>query len=155
MRHRILSLALVAGVTSACALRPPVQSSGPSISQEGIAVAVVGQRCEQGREPDRNNPLAEVTVLVRVHNPTRDAATIHRTDFRLVGDERYALRTRSWGAAEPLRVEPGADETFDLRFMARGAFECAKELRLDPGTGVVTRDRVVKLLPVSFVPRRV
>jgi len=154
MRHRMSLLALVAGVTSACAFRPPVQSSGPSISREGIAVAVVGQRCEQGREPDRANQLAEVTVLVRVHNPTRDAATIHRTDFRLVGDERYALSTRTWGAAEPIRVEPGSDQTFDLRFMARGAFECAKEIRLDPGPGVVARDRAVTLPAVSFVPRR-
>jgi hypothetical protein len=145
---------LAAGLAPACALNQPFRGDAPSTSREGIALAVVGQRCEQGNEPDMSEQLAEVTVLVRVHNPTHDLATIHRTDFRLVGDERFAVKTSTWGASDALDVPPGSDQTFDLRFMARGAFECAKEIQLDPGAGVVTRNQPVKLHPVAFVPRR-
>jgi hypothetical protein len=150
---RVLGAILAAGLVPACAFRPPIRGDAPSTSRDGIAVAVVGQRCEQGNEPDMTDQLAEVTVLVRVHNPTREPATIHKTDFRLVGGERFAIKTSTWGAGDPIDVQPGADETFDLRFTARGAFECAKEMRLDPGPGVVTRNQPVKLQPVAFIPR--
>jgi hypothetical protein len=154
IRHPLLFAVVVVGATSACALKPPVQSSGPSVSREGITVAVLGQRCEQVSEPDLTDDLAEVTLLVRVHNPTRDIATVRRTDFRLIGDERFALKTRTWGAAEPITIQPGSDDTFDLRFMARGAVECGKEIRLDPGTAIVTGNRPVKIPVVTFTSRR-
>jgi hypothetical protein len=117
-----------------------------------VQLTVVKQRCEQLRDPDQAEELAEVIVEVQVHNPTREAATIRRTAFRLVGDERFALRPSTWGASEAITVDAGTDQTFDLRFMARGAVECAKELRLDPGAGVLTRDQPLKLEPVRFVP---
>jgi hypothetical protein len=151
--NRVLVAVLAAGVLPACAFNQPFRGDAPSTSREGIGVAVVGQRCEQANEPDMTEQLAEVTVLVRVHNPTSEPATVHRTDFRLVGDDRFAIKTSTWGAADTLSVLPGADETFDLRFMARGAFECAKEMRLDPCGGVVTRNQPVKLQPVAFIPR--
>jgi hypothetical protein len=67
-----------------------------------------------------------------------------------MGDERYAVETSTWGAADPIDVPPGADQTFDLRFMARGAFECARAVRLDPGPGVVTRNQSVTLSALTF-----
>lgn len=145
---------LVAILTPACALKPPVRNSGPAVSREGVQLAVVKQRCEQLSDPDQTEDLAEVVVEVQVHNPTREPATIRRTDFRLIGDERFALKTSTWGAIDPLTVDPGTDRTFDLRFMARGAVECAKEMRLDPGAGVLTKDQPLKLDPVRFVPWR-
>jgi hypothetical protein len=151
---RVLVAILAAGVAPACAFNQPFHGDAPSTSREGIAMEVVGERCEEGHEPDMSDQLAEVTVLVRVHNPTHDLATIHRTDFRLIGDERFAVKTSTWGASDALDVQPGSDQTFDLRFTARGAFECAKEIRLDPGAGVVMRNQPVKLQPVAFVPSR-
>lgn len=150
MNARILALLLPVTLSTACALAPPVRDSGPAVSAEGLSLSVVGQRCEQVREPDLED-LVEVVVLVRVHNPTKDRATVRRTEFRLFGDERFALKTRTWGAGEPLDVLPGSDQTFDLRFMARGAVECAKEMRLDPGGAILTRDHPAKLPPVTFL----
>lgn len=151
--HSLVPL-LVVALAPACALKPPVRNSGPTVSREGVQLAVVKQRCEQLSDPDQEEDLAEVVVEVQVHNPTREAATIRRTDFRLIGDERYALKTMTWGAIDPITVDAGTDRTFDLRFMARGAVECAKEMRLDPGAGVFTKNQSVKLEPVRFVPWR-
>lgn len=151
---RFLIPILVAAVTPACALKPPVRNSGPAVSREGVQLAVLKQRCGQFSDPDQNEDLAEVILEVQVHNPTREAATVRRTDFRLIGDERFALQTLSWGAIDPLTVAPGSDQTFELRFMARGALECAKEMRLDPGAGVLSKNQPLKLGPVSFVPWR-
>jgi hypothetical protein len=149
-----LVLSLAASSLSACALKPPVRSSGPAVSHDGIALAVVQQRCEQTKEPDWQDDLVEVLVRVQLHNPTSEAATVQRTDFRLIGDERFALRTLTWGAAEPVSVPPGSDRTFELRFMARGAVECRREMRLDAGGGVVTRNGPVRLPAVTFLAER-
>jgi hypothetical protein len=146
---------LVAALAPACALTAPARNSGPAVSREGVQLAVVKQRCEQLREPDQSDDLAEVVLEIQVHNPTREAATIRPTDFRLIGDERFALKTSTWEAIHPITVDAGTDRTFDLRFMARGAVECAKEMRLDPGAGVLTKDQPLKLEPVRFVPWRV
>jgi hypothetical protein len=146
--------ASILAVTSACALKPPVRNSGPSISREGVQLAVVKQRCQQLSDPDQTEDLAELIVEVQVHNPTSVAATVRRGEFRLIGDDRFALKTSTGGASEPLTVAPGSDQSFELRFMARGAFECAKELRLDPGGGVISRDHPVDLPPVRFVAWR-
>lgn len=149
--HSLIPL-LVAVLAPACALKPPARNSGPAVSREGVQLAVVKQRCEQLREPDQTDDLVEIVMEVQVRNPTREAATIRRTDFRLIGDERFALKTSTWGAIDPITVEAGTDRTFDLRFMARGAVECSKEMRLDPGAGVLTKNQPLKLEPVRFVP---
>ncbi len=149
-------IAVALGGLSGCALRPPVQNVGPVVSREGIQLAVVKQRCEQVQEPELpNDNLAELMVEVQVHNPTGDPATVRRTDFRLLGPEgNVAIETSTWGAINPITVSPSSDQTFEMRFMARGAFQCAKPMRLDPGRGITTGDRPVKLDAVSFVPSR-
>lgn len=151
-----LCLTVLVGGMSACALTAPLQNGGPATSREGIQLAVVKQRCEQVTEPDLpGDDLAELIVEVQVHNPTSDAATIRRTDFRLLGaEDTFAIKTSTWGAIDPITVGPSSDQTFEMRFMARGAFECAKAMRLDPGKGIMTREQPVKLGAVTFVPRR-
>jgi hypothetical protein len=150
-----LWLTVLVGGASACALTPPVQNGGPAISREGTRLAVVRQRCEQSPEADRpGDDLAELIVEVSVHNPTSEAATVRRTDFRLLGaEDAFAIKTSTWGAVDPLMVGPNSDRSFEMRFMARGAFECAKTVRLDPRRAVMTGDQPVKLDAVAFVPR--
>ncbi|MEP6652354.1 MAG: hypothetical protein ABJA82_03290 [Myxococcales bacterium] len=151
---RTLIPLVVVALAPACALKPPARNAGPSISREGVQMAVVNQRCGQFSDPDQTEDLAEVIVEVQIHNPTREPAIVRRSDFRLIGDERYALKALTWHAIDPITVAPGSDGMFELRFMARGAVECAKEMRLDPQGGIVTNNQPLKLDPVSFVPWR-
>ena len=146
------SLALA--LTSACAgLVPPVQSSGPSVSQEGIQFAVIDQRCTQSEEPVRaNSDSSEELVAVQVRNLTRDPVTISRDEFRLMTLEGHALKPSSLGMVSPLILDAGQTSVFQLRFTDQGELRCASELVLDPGSGFRVGNRSLKLGVVRFVP---
>jgi hypothetical protein len=122
------------------------------VSPEGVRVAVVAQACSQSAEhDDRGEDLGEESVRVEVQNSSRANATIQREQFRLRTPDGFALEPQTWGAAEPFAVNAGATQRFELRFMARG-LECAREVRLDPRSGVRLGDKPVPLAAVRFVP---
>lgn len=152
----ISKAAIVVLFAPACAsLHPPAQNSGPGLSPEGVQIAVARQTCAQTQEPDYYaNDLVETTLEIQVRNSTPDPITVHRDVFRLVTPEGIALRTMTWRAVDPLIVGGGETGTFELRFMARGGIECAREMVLEADSGVTLRDKPVHLGGVHFVPSR-
>jgi hypothetical protein len=141
-------------LAAACAgMLPPVQSSGPSVSQEGVQLAVATQQCTQNRDTDNpDDYLAEETVDVQVRNEAPAPITIYPDEFRLLTPDGFALKTATWGAAAPLSLSRGETRTFRLSFMAHGSLQCTRELKLDAAAGVRLADRPVKLTAVRFVP---
>lgn len=79
---------------------------------------------------------------------------VHRDAFRLVTPEGDALKTVTWFAAEPVTVASGAEGTFELRFMARAAIECAREMRLVADDALELPSRPIALQAIAFVPER-
>jgi hypothetical protein len=133
----LFSLAALMLAPACASMRPPAQNDGPALSREGVQLAVLKQACTQTQEPDQpDNDLAEAIVEVEVRNPARDAVTINRTEFRLLTPGGFALKTRTWGSADPLVLKGGETRVFEMRFMSRGSLECSRELQLDPGTGI-------------------
>jgi hypothetical protein len=151
-----LALTLALALSSSCAsFKPPALTSGPSVSPEGIELVVAAQSCTQSSEPDwLDADLAEAVLDVHVSNRTIAPLRVRRDDFRLVTPDGYALRTLSWGAAEPLIVVRDETRAFRLRFQARGIFVCGRELWLDPRAGLVVGRRLAAIDPVRFVPWR-
>lgn len=136
-------------------MKPPARNGGPALSEKNIQIAVLRQSCSQTQEPDEYGwDLVEENVEVQVQNGSTEPATIHRDRFRLLTPDGYALRTATWGAADPLQVAGHQNQTFELRFMTRGSLECGKEMRLDPDAGITLRDSPLAFQPVSFVPHR-
>ena len=161
MKHRHVGSTLVAisaafplALAAACAgMIPAAQNSGPSVSQQGIQLAVPTQACTQNRETDYpDDYLAEETVEVQVRNAAPASITIHPDEFRLLTLDGFALEPATWGAAAPLLLSGGETRTFRLRFMARGSLQCARELKLDAAAGVRLGGRPVKLTTIRFVP---
>jgi hypothetical protein len=160
MKRNVRSSAL--GLVSLCTLilapacasmRAPARNSGPALSTEGVQLSVVKQSCTQTQEPDQpDNDLAEAIVEVEVRNAAPDAVTISRTAFRLLTPDGFALKTRTWGSADPLVLKGGKTRAFEMRFMSRGSLECGRVLRLDPGTGICLGGKSVKMNAVTFVP---
>jgi hypothetical protein len=152
----ILGVPLGLALTPACAVMvPPIKNSGPSVSQDGIRVAVVAQQCTQIREPDfPDYDLVEEIVDVQAQNVAATPITIRPDAFRLVAPDGAALRTITWEAAKPLAVGGGATRTFRIRFMNRGSLQCAREMELAPRSGVTLGSRPVRLNAVRFVPSR-
>ena len=153
---RCLTAAGLFAMTMGCAvMKPPAKNGGPTLSEKGIQIAVLGQSCSQTPEPDEYGwDLVHETVEIGVSNGSTEAATVRRDRFRLLTPDGGALRAITCNAAEPLQVAGGADERFRLRFMARGGLECGKEMRLDPDSGVTVREQPIAFQPVSFVPLR-
>jgi hypothetical protein len=51
-------------------------------------------------------------------------------------------------------LAPGATQTFQLRFMARGGLSCSEAMTLDSPAAVTKGDRPVNLPGVKFTPER-
>jgi hypothetical protein len=150
---RFVSLATLILAPACASMRPPAQNSGPTLSSEGVQLAVLKQSCTQTQEPDQpDNDLAEAIVEVEVRNSAPDAVTVSRTEFRLLTPDGFALKTRTWGSADPLVLKGGETRAFEMRFMSRGSLQCSRELRLDPGGGICFGGKSVRMKAVSFVP---
>ncbi len=152
---RILAAAALVGAGGCMGMTPPAQNAGPALSNKGIQVAVVRQSCSQTPEPEDDGwDLVEANIEVQVQNGAPSAATVHRDRFRLLAPDGSALKTMTWGAADPLTVAGGGSQTFDLRFMTHGGLECAKEMRLDLDSGIKLGESPVAFQPVAFTPER-
>jgi len=139
--------------TIGCAgIHPPIQSSGPVVSREGVRLAVTGQSCVQTKDPDQpGTDLFDATVAIQIRNPTPDPVTVHREGFVLVTSDGGALRTQTWNSVEPLSVRAGETYTLKLRFAARGP-SCYKEMQLEPASALELPQGPLKLDAVRFVP---
>jgi hypothetical protein len=134
-------------------LTPPAQTSGAAKSDNGVALAVVGQRCTETVETELPGvPLVEAHVQVEVRNTAPPRLVIHRDAFHLRGADGRAIPIASFGSGEPLPVEAGQTQTFELRFMSRGGLSCTKEMQLEASTAITKGDAPVQIGAVSFVP---
>jgi hypothetical protein len=149
----VTTLLVVGG--SGCALTAPFKNGGPSVSHEGVQVAVTRQRCDQEDESDwYGEDLVEAILEIEVRNATPAQLTVHRDAFRLLGPEGIALRPQTWRSADPMTIDGGATGTFELRFMSRGGLECRGEMLLDADDGLALPAGPVKVGSVKFVPSR-
>ena len=151
-----LTLLAAMTLTPGCTLpmTPPAQSSGPAISREGVQVAVVGQLCTQSNDygDDIDSDHANIEVKVEVRNATTEPAIVDRNNFRLVAPDNGALDPLTFGRDRPLEVKGGQTRSFELRFQPYGTNQCLHQMQLNATSGVILRDKVVRLSGVSFIP---
>jgi hypothetical protein len=159
--HRLIPATLrgalvIGAVVYACApLRPPAQNSGQTISTEGVEFGVTRQSCTQTKDPDQpGDDLVEEVVEIELRSPVATSLALQRDAFRLVTPDGFALRTITWGSAEPITIAGGETRTFALRFMTRGSLQCAGPMRLEPRDAVRQAGSVVDLRAVTFTPSR-
>ena len=157
---RASSIAFIAAVSlpavaGGCAtMGPPAQAAAPAASPEGVTVALLGQSCVQSFEPEwKGAQLVEVHVAVGVSNASAAPLLIRRDQFRLVAPDGTAVKTITYGAAEPVSVPPGQEPSFELRFMARGGLRCTTPMQLETRDGVLAGDRPVTLASLRFLPQ--
>ena len=148
----VLTLALA----PACVpMTPPAQNSGAVQSHDGVALAITRQGCSQTTETEEPSwDLVEERLAVEVQNRSPEPITVHRDEFRLLLPDGSALKTVTWGAAEPISVASGQNHGFVLRFMVHSDFTCQSAMQLDVRGGVVLSQHAVALGAISFVPDR-
>jgi len=153
---RAASIVLALALAPACApLRLPYKGGGPVASPEGVDLAVERQSCTQNVDPDfYGEDLVEEVVEVRVRNATPQPVVVQRDAFRLMSHDGSGVKPITWRAVDPLSLNGGETRTFELRFMTRGALECAGEMKLDPDAGLVMNGRPLVMSAITFQPSR-
>jgi hypothetical protein len=152
-RFALLLALVLTGAAFGCAgMRPPARTSGATFSDDGVQLAVVGQRCSQ--VPDPKHPrkrLLDATFAIEVGNPTYGTVVVHPSRMILVMPGEVAMRPTVVGAVDVVAVETGITSPFVLRFVAEG-ISCAQELRLEPNTALELNGQPIVIAPIRFVP---
>jgi hypothetical protein len=149
-------LALGSIFAPACApLRPPYKNGGPVAAHEGVEIAVTRQSCTQQVDPDfTGSDLVEEVVEVQIRNAVSRSLAVRRDAFHLISPDGQWLEAMTWRAVEPLSLSAGETRTFELRYMGRGSFACAREMKLDADAGVLADGRPIRVGAISFQPSR-
>ena len=148
----LIGLLGVPFVVSACgSMPPPARSSGASLSDDGVLLAVVGQSCNQSnRGAPTNATLMNETIDVEVGNPARMPVVVHSNRFLLFVSARTSVRPTATDAGDTLSVDPGTTARFKLAFVAAGS--CKQELRLASSDAMELGGYPIQVSSVRFVP---
>ncbi len=147
--HLLVVLVLGAGCAK---MLPPARSSGATLSDEGISLAVVGQRCAEVRPAGATgSPSLEATLAIEVGNPTPEPVTVHPERLMLLAPGPIAPRFLNAEDSQPVSVPGGTTEPFTVQYVAPGVM-CSHEMRLDSSSALEWNGRPVVLSTVHFTP---
>jgi hypothetical protein len=155
VRGRSLLFILTTVPACAVAMQPLARGRGPSVSPEGVQVAVVGQRCKPSgtQYPDElEDDHADVEVKVEVRDATPSGVVVHRDRFRLVTPDGTVVSAVTWGLGDPLMVRGGEARSFELAFQPDGNLQCSQEMRLQAEASIFLHGSALKIGAVPFVP---
>jgi len=143
-RHLVgaLIIAVAAAAGPGCAWflgRPP--NEGAVVSPEGVKVSLVRTQCALNADlyDSSDDKGGEISVLLRVHNPTAAPVTIHRDAVKLLVPEFPAVAGTPTETGTLLAAS-GNSEDFEVRFKSPDELCCMDmDLHLDVAK-VVTFD---------------
>lgn len=147
--HLLLALGLGAGCAK---MLPPARSSGATLSDDGISLAVVGQRCaEVGPAGGTASPALEATLAIEVGNPTPEPVTVHPERMMLLAPGPIGPRFLKAEDSQPVAIPGGTTQPFTVQYVVPGV-TCSHEMRLDSRSALEWNGRPVVLAAVHFTP---
>lgn len=154
-----LRLLAVLTLVPACAMTwlPPARTTGPSVSREGVQVAVLAQVCAQADNPEDSldEDHADLQVRVEVHNAAADQVTAYPERFRLVAPGEEVLKPVTWSGDDSVPLQPNETRSFRLRFLPFGWRQCHLEMRLESSDGVTLGGKALRIGVITFVAWKV
>lgn len=150
----VLHLLMTLGFGAGCAttMLPPARSSGATLSDEGISLAVVSQRCAEIQPTGKAaSVVLEATLAIEVGNPTRDPVIVYPEKMRLLAPGPLAPRFLKSEDSQPVAINGGTTQPFTMQYVAPG-ITCTHELRLDSRSALEWNGRPVVLSAVHFTP---
>jgi hypothetical protein len=145
---------MVLGVGAGCATKmlPPARSSGASLSDEGISLAVVSQSCAEVHSTGAPASVSlEATLAIEVGNPTPESVIVRPDKMMLLAPGPIAPRFSKGEDSQPVSVPGGTTQPFTVLYVAPG-ITCTHEMRLDSRTALEWNGRPVALSAVHFTP---
>jgi hypothetical protein len=149
----LVHLLVAIGLGTGCAkMLPPARSSGATLSDDGISLAVVGQTCAELRPAGVSvPPSVEMTLAIEVGNPTPEPVGVNPERMMLFAPGPIAPRFLKREDSQPVAVNGGTTAPFTVQFVAPGVM-CSQEMRLDSSSALEWRGQKVVLTPVNFTP---
>lgn len=148
--HLLVILGL--GVGCATKMLPPARSSGATLSDDGISLAVVAQSCAEIHAAGTPDSVSlEATLAIEVGNPTLEPVTVHPEKMLLLAPGPIAPRFLKREDGQVVSIPGGTTQPFTVQYVAAG-ITCAHEMRLDSRTALEWNGRPVVLSAVHFTP---
>jgi hypothetical protein len=122
-----------------------------SASKEGVRVAIRDHECLPNRDPTGPNDEADLVVNLEIHNPLSTPVVIQKGAMQVVDTEGGIMRRRGTAQRAPVEIAAGASQQLEMHFLGSPDHCCSSRLALSP-SGVTTRDRVISIQPIDFVP---
>ena len=153
MKPFVVALAIAGGAVG-CADRPFVRAD-PPVSNDGVTVALVGQKC--GREAwYENYDVLDLDMVIRVTNQTSEAISVVPSQMRLLarGNSTVPRSSKPKWEDAPSQVQPNASADIRIHFQRWGNAKCDHEMQMSLDRSMEMSGRNVAVQPLSFVATR-
>jgi hypothetical protein len=154
---KLAIVVLVLSSAASCAYAVPYRSSGPSVSKEGVQIAIAGERCFVNRSAEEfpttvDDDQLNLDLRLQIKNDTNRMAVLSPERvllFETVRGERTVMRPLESGA---ISVGPGETKVVSLDFEQSGQLDCDHEMALETQDAVeIDGGRIAKFEPLRFL----
>jgi hypothetical protein len=152
---------LYAVVVSAasCGYVAPYNSSGPSLSKEGVEIAIAGESCYVNRSAEPfpttvDDDQFNLALHLQIKNKSSHVAVLTPDHVRLsetVAGDRMVMQPRE---SETISLQPGETKTVSLDFEQSGTLDCHHELALEAAGAIEIEGGKVSFEPIRFLASR-
>jgi hypothetical protein len=158
----IRALALtVTGLATSCGYATPYKTSGAALSQDGVQIALVGERCFVNPNTDQfpmvANDVDDILLVgldLQVKNESKQVTVLSLNRFRLLGDTRTEHLAMPPEESGVVKLAPGETRMVPLDFRRQTALDCHNELALTAEGAVAIEGKPVYVASIHFQPSR-
>jgi uncharacterized protein CbrC (UPF0167 family) len=154
-----LFLSAVVVSAASCGYVAPYTSSGPSLSKEGVEIAIAGESCYVNRSAEQfpttvDDDQLNLALRLQIKNKSSHVAVLtpdHVGLSETLAGERMVMHPRESGA---ISLQPGETQTISLNFEQSGALDCHHHLALEAAGAVEIDGGKVSFEPIRFLASR-
>ena len=144
---------------ASCGYVAPYTSSGPSLSKEGVEIAIAGERCYVNRRAEQfpttvDDDHLNLDLRLQVKNESSHIAVLSPDRVRVsdtLDGERMVMQPRE---SEAISLQPGETKIVSLDFEQSGALDCHHDLALEAAGAVEIEGGKVTFAPIRFLASR-
>jgi hypothetical protein len=144
---------------ASCGYVAPYSSSGPSLSKEGVEIAIAGERCYVNRSAEQypttiDDDSLNLDLRLQIKNKSRHVAVLtpdHVDLSETVAGERMVMHPRE---SEAISLQTGETKIIALSFEQSGTLDCHHDLALEAAGAVEIEGGKVSFEPIRFLASR-
>jgi hypothetical protein len=148
---------VAAGLTASCGYTAPYQTSGPTLSKEGVQIAIAGEQCYVNRSSEQyptavNDDELHIAMNLQVKNESNHVAVLSLDSLQLAQDSKSDPLVMHPQESGSVSLSPGETKLVSLDFERQTGLDCHHGLALDTQGAVVIEGKPVNLASIHFQP---